>query len=420
MKTISDTNIMSSFLINSELATRKPFNNMTKKIILELYDEILEGYHYLINLKKKNGSGYRYNLKKIKSVNEIPRPVSFSKNSFPAEIMEYINTHSLYELSYTFSLFERNIRIIFILENKDTLDIESFHKRIDIIIIWLYIATKHSTKKCAETMNVFVYFTSLKKGIVQNVDNRNILYEKNVNTGFTFTCPKNSEIVIYRKEEFLKVFIHEVFHNFALDFSNMNNAKVNQRILSLFKIKSRVNLFETYTEFWAEFMNSLFCSFFSIKDKTDETEFLERANYVINLEVSHSFFQMVKVLDYMGLSYQDLYTNNMRSEERRMRYIEKTHILSYYIIKTILMNSYQDFLKWCKVNNDNLLEFKKTEKTQMSFCDFIFNHYNKRSMLKGVKIASELLDYIHQEPGLSKITNHIMYNLRMSLCELSY
>lgn len=420
MKTISDTNIMTTFLINSELEMRKPFNNMTKKIILELYHEILEGYRYLIHLKNENGSAYRYNLKKITSINELPRPISFSKNSIPLEINEYINKNSFYELSYTFSLFKRNIRVTFILENKDMPDVNAFHKRIDTLIIWLYIATKHSTKKCAESMNVFVYFTSLKKGINKNADNVNILYEKNVNTGFTFTCPKNSEIVIYRKEEFIKVFIHEVFHTFALDFSDMNNAKVNQRILSLFKIKSRVNLFETYTEFWAEFMNSLFCSFFSIKNKTDVTEFLERANYVINLEISHSFFQMVKILDYMGLSYQDLYSNNIRSEERRMRYIEKTHILSYYIIKTILMNSYQDFLKWCKENNSNLLEFKKTEKTQMSFCDFIFHHYNKRSMLKGVKIASELLDYVHQEPGLSKRTNHIIYNLRMSLCELSY
>jgi len=287
--------------------------------------------------------------------------------------------------------------------------------------MWLYIANKHSTKKCAESMNVFIYFTSLKKSIVENPDNTNILYPKNINTGFTFTCPKKSEIVIYRSEEFTKVFIHEVFHNFSLDFSEMNNAKVNQRILSLFKIKSRVNLFEAYTEFWAEFMNALLCSFFSIKNKKNEFEFLEKANYVINLEVSHSFFQMVKILDYMNLTYQDLYLNNKNSEEiRTTRYIEKTHILSYYIIKTVLMNSYQYFLKWCNENNDNLLDFKKTEKAQMGFCDFIFAHYNKRSMLKGVRVASDLLDYMYQEPALSKKTSHLLHNLRMSLCEISY
>lgn len=421
MKTIRDTNTMSSFLNNSELRISKPFNNNTKKIILQLYDEILEAYNYLIYSKKKNNSIYSYHIKKITSVNEIPRPVSFSKDSFPLEITQYINDNSAYELSYTFSLFERNVRVIFILENKEDLYIEAFNRRIETMIMWLYIANKHSTKKCAESMNVFIYFTSLKKSIVKNSDNTNILYEKNVNTGFTFTCPKKSEIVIYRREEFIKVFIHEVFHNFALDFSDLNNSKVNQRILSLFKIKSRVNLFEAYTEFWAEFINALFCSFFSIKNKTNTFEFLERANYVINLEVSHSFFQMTKVLHHMGLSYQDLYLNNKYSEERRnLYYIERTHILSYYIVKTILMNSYQDFLKWCHNNNDNLLEFKKTEKSQMGFCDFIFEHYNKRSMLKGIKIASELLDYMHQEPGLSKKTTHLLDNLRMSLCELSY
>lgn len=420
MKTIYDTNLMSTFLLGSELKMDKPFNNTTKKIILGLYDEIVEGYNYLLTLKNKNRLFYNYKIKKNNSIVDITRPVSFSKDSFPVEILQYINEHSLYELTYTFSLFEKNIRFIFILENKDDLDLEAFHRRIDVMIIWLYIATKHSSKKCAQEMTVYIYFTSLKKSIVKNTDNTNILYEKNVNTGFTFSCPKKSEIVIYRKEEFIKVFMHEIYHNFALDFSTMNNAKVNEFILSLFKIKSRVNLFEAYTEFWAEFMNSLLCSFFSIKNKSDPLEFLERANYVINLEVAHSFFQLVKVLDHMGLTYKDLYSNNKSSEERRRLYIEKTHLFSYYIVKTILMNSYQDFLKWCKDNNDNLLDFKKTPQNQMSFCNFIFRKYNTKSMLKGVKQASELLDYVYQFPGRSNKTNHLLYNLRMSLCELSY
>lgn len=422
MKKINDTKIMSSFLDNSELMISKPFNSLTRKIILSLYDEIKEGYKFLLGLKKRNQPFYHLDVKKINSTNEIPRPISFSKGSFPEGIIAYINDNSNYVISYTFSLFERNIRVFFILENKNGIDIEEFNRRIEMIMIWLFIANKHATKKCAEDITVFFYFTSLKKSIVNNADNSNILYEKNVNTGFTMTCPKKSEIVIYRKEEFLKVFIHEIFHNFALDFSDMHTKNVHDKVKRLFKLKTRVNLFEAYTEFWAEFINALFCSFFSIRNKNDEDAFLEEANYLINLEVSHSFFQMAKVLNRMGLTYQDLYANNKESEERRnLYYIEKTHILSYYIIKAILMNSYQDFLKWCNDNNKNLLEFNKTDKTQISFFHFIESHYDNKSMLRGVKLATELLDFMHnQKSSRTNKTNHILNNLRMSLCELAY
>ena len=86
------------------------------------------------------------------------------------------------------------------------------------MLVWLTIISKISSPNCSKELNIFVYFTSLKKELPES--QHMILQANNVNTAFTTTCPVNSDIVIFRQEEWFKVFIHETFHNFALDFSD--------------------------------------------------------------------------------------------------------------------------------------------------------------------------------------------------------
>jgi hypothetical protein len=135
-----------------------------------------------------------------------------------------------------------------------------------------------------------------------------VLSSNNVNTAFTTVCPVVSEIVLFRKEEWHKVFIHETFHNFALDFSGMNNTEIHKQILQMFPVKSEVNIYESYTEFWAEIIHALFCSYFLTKKEEDRngTKFINTSLFLIQLERTYSFFQMVKTLDHMGITYKEL------------------------------------------------------------------------------------------------------------------
>jgi hypothetical protein len=282
--------------------------------------------------------------------------------------------------------------------------------------MWLYILNQYASKQCVNSLVIYLYFTSLEKKIPNS--NIFILDEINVNTAFTTTCPKDSEIVVFRKEEWFKVFIHETFHNFALDFSDMNNSDSHKCILNIFKVDSNVNLYEAYTEFWAEIINALFCSFFSLKNKNDIDTFLSNAEFFINFERTFSFFQLVKILDFMGLTYKDLYSETERSRiNRENLYKEKTHVLSYYIIKTVMINAYQGFLSWCKTNNFSLLQFKKTIKNQSEFCKFIENNYKSSSMLNGVSETKSFLNDIYKKSKKMNLTN-VLSNLRMSICEL--
>jgi hypothetical protein len=388
----------------------------TETIITELYHEIIEAYNYLNSLKQK-GDYYNVTIKKILTVSQIHKPQNFNSNSFPELIRKHIDELTVTELTYNFSLNERKITLHFILEEDNVeLNLDTYNSYVDSIIIWLYILNKHASKTCVDSLVVFLYFTSLEKKLPQS--NILILDEINVNTAFTTTCPKDSEIVIFRKEEWFKVFIHETFHNFALDFSDMNNNIVHTCILDIFKVNSDVNLYEAYTEFWAEFFNALFCSFISLKDKTDINTFLSNSEFYINFERTYSFFQLVKTLNFMGLTYKDLYSKSNNSKILRENlYKEKTNVLSYYVIKTILMNNYQGFLYWCKTNNYSILQFKKTLANQREFCNFIEKNYKTASMLNSITYTQEFLTRT-QKNKKNKNLNFVLSNLRMSICEL--
>ena len=388
----------------------------TDNILNELYNDILDSYNYLNTLKQK-GQYYTITTKKVLTATQISKPQNFNSNSFPEIVRKHIDELTMSEITYHFSLYGRNIKVHFIVENDNVeLELETYNKHVDSIIMWLYILNQYASKQCATSLVIYLYFTSLEKKIPNS--NIFILDEINVNTAFTSTCPKDSEIVVFRKEEWFKVFIHETFHNFALDFSDMNNNDAHKCILDIFKVNSNVNLYEAYTEFWAEIMNALFCSFFSLKNKNDIDDFLSNAEFFINFERTFSFFQLVKTLDFMGLTYKDLYSETERSRMLRENlYKEKTNVLSYYIIKTVLINNYQATLSWCKTNNLSLLQFKKTIKNQLDFCKFTESHYKSISMLNGVTETKKFLNDIRKKSKRMNLS-YVLSNLRMSICEL--
>ena len=404
-----------SFFTKNKHIQHIEHNKHTDDILRKLYYDILNAYKYVNSIKNHL---YNYDIKKIHTSFDIMKPKNFNYNSFPQVIRDHIDELSLSEITYSFSLFNRDCKVVFVVEDPNVeLKIKTYNKYIDSIVMWLYILNLYSSKQCANSIVIYFYFTSLEKELP--VSNIHILDEKHVNTAFTTTCPKDSEIVIFRREEWFKVFIHETFHNFGLDFSDMNNNECHSYLLSIFKVKSYVNLYEAYTEFWAEIINCLFCSFHMLKNKNDESEFLSNAEFFINFERNYNFFQLVKILDFMGLSYEDLYLNNLKSETiRRTLYKEKTNVLAYYVIKTILLNDYPSFLLWCERNNLSLIAFKKTSINQKKFCEYIEKKYKTTNMIENIHNSEAFLEYLKNNKSNIKNKQYLLSNLRMTICEL--
>ena len=409
-----------SFFTDNKFIIPSHQTRKTQNIITEIYNDILNAYKYITTLNKTYGTAlYNISLKKIQSTAQIKKPKNFASNSFPEGILNHIDKLAAYELTYTFSLFDKEIRIFFIVENQNVEhELRVYTKYVDSIVMWLYILNNYASKFCAKKLDIYLYFTALNKYLP--LYESHVLDENHANTAFTTTCPAESEIVIFRKEEWFKVLIHETFHNFGLDFSGMNTDKCTADILKIFPVDSDVNLYESYAEFWAEIMNALFCSFFKLKNKNNVDEFLENSEYFINFERTHSFFQLVKTLHYMGLKYETLFKKDKQNSLRRETlYKEKTSILAYYIIKTILMNNYQGFLDWCQNNNYELYDFKKTQPNIDKFCTFIKKNYKSNDMLDNVeRMEYFFIDNKDNSREKKEKYNFIMKNMRMSICEL--
>ena len=283
MKLTKESNeLMSFFTKNDCLKTKQ--TKKTDAIFKDIYDEIKEGVSYVNTIKSKMGNTfYKLNVKQITNKKHIPMPVTFYQDTFTPEVIKHIYENSNGLLTYKFNMFDRNISIIFIIKDKivDAL-IETYNKYVDYMLVWLYIADIHSSKKCVKQLKIFIYHTSLLKQLPKT--NMQILNQNNANTGFCMSCPIDSEIVVFRKEEWFKVFIHETFHNFGLDFSSMDVSLYNKKILQIFPVNSQVNLFESYTEFWGRIINASFCSFINMKNKNDINEFYRNTEFFINLE----------------------------------------------------------------------------------------------------------------------------------------
>lgn len=400
----------------------------TNAIFKKLFYEIEEAANFVSYTKSQMGPAfYKLKIKKIDNVSQIFKPTTFNVNAFPDKIREHIDEYSLSSLTYSFHLFERDITIHFIIEDDNPeIYIEKYNTYVDHILTWLYIVNEYASQECSKTLTIFIYHTSLTKELPGSPIE--ILDENNVNTAFTRSCLKTAEIVVFRKEEWFKVLMHETFHNFSLDFSDMNNSECHAIILSIFPVNSEVNLFEAYTEFWARIMNVLFCSYFNTKNNTRNKknidEFLEYTEYFINYESIYSFFQLVKVLEFMNIDYKNLYEKTSVSQDiRKTFYKEDTNVLSYYVITTILIYNYQSFLKWCKTNNTSLLQFKKTTASQRSFCEFIQKKYKSPKMLDAIDCSDTFFKKVKTKSAKSSSNKKedlpfITNNLRMTICEL--
>ncbi len=412
--------LMSSFLEKRTILHKESIPKKTQSILKNLFQELKTADKYISELQTKPDF-YRVNFDKITAVSQIPMPKTFNASSFNKKIREHIEQNTFFSIEYKFSLMDRKITIYFIGENDVEYKMEKYNEYVKRILVWLYMIHDESSKKCAKTLTLFFYLTSLKKEIPQT--ELDTLNEIHVNTGFTYTCPENSEIVIYRKEEWFKVFMHESFHNFALDFSEMNNDECKTRILNLFPVKSDVSLYESYTETWASIMNAVFCSYYLLKEGENSfSHFLSNYQYFLHFERTFAVYQMVKVLSFMNLQYKNLYENNNVSNMlRETMYKEDTNVLSYYVIKTILLEHSDEFLSWCQENNYSLMDFKKTNSNIHKYCELIEKYYRSKEFLEDVdtmeKFFKKMKKQAKKEKNPKKM-DFFLSNMRMSICEL--
>jgi hypothetical protein len=254
---------------------------------------------------------------------------------------------------------------------------KKYQQMVRLIKQWLSIVSEYASEKCAATLSIYLYLTPFKKEISEPGVPMDLMQ---INTASTRSCMADNSILIFRKEEWFKVFIHETFHCSGLDFSSENTDEIDWQIRKLYVGCDPcldVRFYETYCEVWATVINILFIMCGGMarsleggktwrrKPQPGTRKSRERWNLggfirSLDKERKYSMYQTAKVLAHDGITYRQLIgLNTSTSPEKKYR--EKTQIFSYYILKSNIMFFMCGFWDWVENVAHFSLDFPKKE-----------------------------------------------------------
>ena len=174
--------------------------------------------------------------------------LQYSGTFFPNNIKRYIESNKCTKKTFIMNISKRTINLNFYLYSK----ISNINYYAYIVFLWLSIAGKYAVGNCSKTINIDIYLTPFKKELPKI---KKILDSENANTAFTYSnCGETGQIIIYRKEEWFKVLIHETFHNLNLDFSGLDITNSQTKMAKNIKIQSDFAIAEIYCETWARIL----------------------------------------------------------------------------------------------------------------------------------------------------------------------
>ncbi len=293
---------------------------------------------------------------------EIPKGLHF--HHIVAEIREEIDTFRKIGKQYTFVIGARKFTIYAIVPYRTRVNAKRAYayldKAVQKMFVWLYVATHFAPAECSRELVIYWYLTGHEKRLPETRGAP--VGEEHANTAFTLACPAGAAngIYIFRKEEWFKVLIHETFHSLGLDFARMPEQETNRALFSIFPVRCDYRLYEAYTETWATILHSLFVA---METKGNIYTKLEKCIYT---ERMFSLFQKEKLLLHYDLNYDDVC-----SVLNAHRYKETTNAFAYFILKTIMLFNFNEFIEWCDHKNKGVIAFKRIQANILSLVDFV-------------------------------------------------
>ena len=316
---------------------------------------------------------------------------------FPEDVQKHVKQHIHKQLHYTYYFpGDKIVEIYFGLLDEHIVNYQKYHDMMRLIISWAHVCMKYAYKECSKRHKVYFYLSDIKKVLPEN--QIMTLDYTNINTGVTTRCQPQNETIIYRKEEWFKVYIHEMMHAFGFDISDTYRGMISKEIKKLFHIKSSMKVEEAYVEVWARIINGAYAAYDAAENSDDfEKLFL----FTMEVERLFSVMQAQKVLGYMNLTYDMVITPGSRIAYNLYR--EKTNVFAYFVLTAILMNNPYDFMKLCGKMNKRWIRFDNTIKAVKELESYIKNNYKNKDFLENIQ------------------TNYHLHNrgLRMTLIEVN-
>lgn len=370
------------FEIPRNFETPSYLSNKTIQILQELRDKIRNVQHIECTPTINKGLGLI-----TSSVNCKYLP----KKVFNIGIFSKLCSNAMYNFQLPSG---RMIYLCFIYESFDKQKQGLLYKNIRK---WLHVLDDIANTHCSRTLKIYIILTKAKKTLSRA---NKPLGEVNVSSAFTFSCKQNNEIFIYREEEVLKVFIHETFHSFGLDFSSMSQNGANALLKQTFKGLDKnmdIRIYESYCETWAEVINILIIS-------PNSTSF-QHISRCLFYEMCWSLLQCSKVLDHLKLKYSNLFD----SPPNQYTDVE-TCSFSYYILKSICLVNLNEFILLCNSQNKQTINFKQHLECVNNYTKFLCKFSKAKSFQESI---SRLQTKLHNNPKQFDLI--LSQTMRMSL-----
>jgi hypothetical protein len=328
--------------MNPSPKSRKIVNKFTKEIKLA-YIETLKCKKKCRIIKRKIRLNSQVNLSDIKNnqfIDDTIKDHIYLNSNYSKELV--INTLPIKEIKIT-------IMDEFVIPNK----------YVYYIAHWLYFIMPYADKSCVKPLHIRIYLTPFKKLLPTK---SKTIGPYNVNSGSTRVCTATqSTILIWRKEEWFKVLMHESFHYFQLD--KFHHSHGSSKMKKLFHIESTFLMGEIYSETWATILHSIFYAFYKTQNIWT----------ILELEKIHSINQTTNILQHMNLTYHDIISQHTN------KYKEKTNVFCYYIGKMICLYHLNHFFTWCP----------KTLTCNKSLYLFIKKYYNNPTLLNAIQKSNQ-------------------------------
>jgi hypothetical protein len=239
-----------------------------------------------------------------------------SKFSRYKSILLAVNTLTT---KYTLDLNPHKV-IIYSTSLEDNVISENYINHVGNIIRWWCSVTKNMGTN--RKYQITLYLTTIKKRLPPP-NQPKVLTEEYSNSGFTFVAEPR-EIHIFRKEESLKVLIHELIHSCEFDFNNNHLSKLPLVI----KDENLTN--EGITEYLAVIYYYWYVASFANYSKFPNIKISDLFLEYLGNDLGWQEYQINKILLYFNMKPTDLLIKN--------NFRQQTSIVSYFFLKNYLFN----------------------------------------------------------------------------------
>ena len=346
-------------------------NYVSKKHDLSSNEELKELKELYKFLNKKYNS-VRYKKDITKSISESESlSIEISSPFLSSDIQEKIKKFkNSVHLTLSVSVYKININVYHSEEN-----IDIFINTIVNVISFIFCLSEHNVLN--STINF--YLCDDCKMMVPSKDYRELNFGTNeINSGSTFM---NKNVVdIWRKEEIMKVTLHECIHLLDYDFKDYDRLLDDHYRRKYNITSSDLSIGEAYTEICAELLNVFLITKYT---KSNYDTFIKYIEY----EKYFSKYQMAKIF----------YIKSINKKENDLN--EFTNVLPYFIIKCEIFSDLQNFLQICKKFNKDYIKVNKNK--------LIEYFYDLEKCISNDKLFTRI-----------DKKNYIYLTLRMSMLEL--